>query len=130
MVLMDLPEIETCISDFSRILRDGGVFVFSITHPAFFCSDWSADVSGPRSYKKVQDYLNEKTEHQNFLGETLHFNRPISTYFSTLEENGMCVLSLEEPIPDVSEKETDPIVLSHLRVPSFLVIKATIRNRK
>lgn len=128
MVLMDLPEIETCINEFSRILRDGGLFVFSITHPAFFCSDWAGDASGPRSYKIVLDYLNEKTEPLNFWGETLHYHRPISAYFNTLEKYGMCVLSLEEPVPDVNEEEMDPYVLSHLRIPSFLVIKAALRE--
>lgn len=52
MVLMDLPEIETCTAEFSRILRVGGMFVFSITHPAFFCSDWAGagSVRGPTKW--------------------------------------------------------------------------------
>jgi len=129
MVLMDLCEIDTCISEFSRILKPDGVFVFSIVHPSFFCSDWISDESGPRSYKKVHDYLNHKSELLNFWGETLHYHRPLSFYFQVLEKNKMCVLSMQEPILDVPENEKDPIVLSHLRIPSFLVIKAMITEK-
>jgi SAM-dependent methyltransferase len=48
MVLMDLPEIETCVAEFSRILRKNGIFIISITHPAFFSSDWTGDESNPK----------------------------------------------------------------------------------
>lgn len=128
MVLMDLPEIETCTAEFSRIIRDDGMFVFSITHPAFFCSDWAGDGSGPRSCKMVRDYLHQKTETLNFWGETLHYHRPLSDYFRVLERNGLAVLSLEEPVPHIDAGETDPRMLCHLRVPSFLVVKAALRK--
>jgi len=124
MVLMDLCDIECCIHEISRILADGGLFIFSITHPAFFCSEWEGDTSGPRSYKKVRDYLHTLTEFLYFWGETIHYHRPLSLYFRVLEKNGMCILSLDEPIPDISKEEIDPIVSSHFRVPTFLVIKA------
>ncbi|QYZ78875.1 class I SAM-dependent methyltransferase [Methanofollis formosanus] len=128
MVLMDLPEIETCTGEFSRILRDGGMFVFSITHPAFFCSDWVGDESGPRPYKMVRDYLHQKTESLDFWGETFHYHRPLSDYFRVLERNGLTVISLEEPVPHIGADETDPRILCHLRVPSFLVAKAALRK--
>jgi ubiquinone/menaquinone biosynthesis C-methylase UbiE len=126
MVLMDLSDIEVCLYEISRILNHGGLFVFSITHPAFFCSEWEGDALGPRAYKKVRDYLHTLTEYLDFWGETIHYHRPLSSYFRVLEKNGLCVLSLDEPIPDISKKEIDPLVNSHLRVPTFLVIKAAL----
>ena len=91
MVLMDIPDIQNCISDVARVLRYGGFFIFSMTHPAFFCSDWECEDSDPRAYKKVSDYLNETCEPVFFWGETVHYHRPLSTYFNTLEkERDVC----------------------------------------
>lgn len=124
MVLMDLPHIDTCVSEVSRVIRDRGLFVFSLTHPAFFCSDWAGDASNTRAYKMIRDYLHEKTESLDFWGEIYHYHRPLSAYFRVLERSGLCVHALEEPVPQVGPEETDPTLLCHQRVPSFLVIKA------
>ncbi|MDD1689605.1 MAG: methyltransferase domain-containing protein [Methanoregula sp.] len=124
MVLMDLPEIATSIGEFSRVLKSDGSFIFSITHPSFFCSEWARDETGARSYKRVSDYLGEKKECLNFWGPTLHYHRPLSRYIHTLETNGLCVISLHEPVPDIRPGKRDPDVLSNLRIPSFMVIKA------
>jgi len=132
MVLMDLPEIATCIGEFSRILRTGGSFIFSITHPSFFCSEWARDESGARSYKMVSDYLGEKKECLDFWGPTHHYHRPLSHYTRLLETNGLCIISLHEPVPDILPGESDPDLLSNLRIPSFMVIRAALvqRDRK
>jgi len=126
MVLMDIPDIENCINEVARVLRYGGFFVFSMTHPAFFCSDWECDGSDPHAYKKVRDYLSEKCEPICFWGETLHYHRSLSAYFDTLEKNGMCVLSLKEPVPDLNEMGEDSSLQYHLRIPSFIVLKAVL----
>ncbi|HWQ64145.1 MAG TPA: class I SAM-dependent methyltransferase [Methanospirillum sp.] len=97
MVLMDIPDIEICISEVARVLRIDGIFLLSITHPAFFCSDWAHEDTNPRGYKVVRDYLHEKCEPVSFWGETLHYHRPLSSYFNAFEKSGMCVLSLKEP---------------------------------
>ncbi len=128
MVLMDLPEIENCIKEFARILRNDGLIIISITHPAFFSSEWAREESTPRAYKKVGEYLQEKCELLHFWGKTLHFHRPLSSYFNVLEKCGICVLSLEEPIPVLSTDESDPCLLCHQRIPSFLVMKAGMRK--
>lgn len=124
MVLMNLPDIDTCIREFTRVLRDDGQIIISITHPAFFCSDWHSDESNSRIYKMVGEYLSEKVEIVHFWGETRHFHRPLSSYFKAFEKRGIYVLSLEEPVPVLSTDESDPSLLCHQRIPSFLVMKA------
>nr|WP_319538653.1 class I SAM-dependent methyltransferase [uncultured Methanospirillum sp.] len=126
MVLMDIPGIEICIREVSRILKPGGVFIISITHPSFFCSDWECEDSDPHAYKKVRDYLSEKCETIYFWGETVHYHRPLSTYFDALEKNGMGVLSLKEPVPDFSEMDKVSSLRYHLRIPSFIVLKTVL----
>lgn len=40
MLLMDIPKIELFIFEVARVLKKPGNFVFSITHPCFFLSNW------------------------------------------------------------------------------------------
>jgi ubiquinone/menaquinone biosynthesis C-methylase UbiE len=56
MVLMDIPRIDVAIMEFARVLTRGGAFVFSLTHPCFFCSDWVHDDQGTKLHKAVRDY--------------------------------------------------------------------------
>ncbi|MDP6439705.1 MAG: class I SAM-dependent methyltransferase, partial [Candidatus Brocadiia bacterium] len=57
MVLMDIPQIGVTIAEFARVLRSTGALVFSITHPCFFCSDWTKDAEGRKLHKPIGDYM-------------------------------------------------------------------------
>lgn len=123
MVLMDIPRIDVAIAEFARLLVDGGILVFSITHPCFFCYDWVADEQGERAHKAVSDYLAPKIMELNFWGKTFHFHRPLSHYFDVLFQNGFCVDVFREPL-------LEPVPGEHpgwgyrMQVPSFAVIRA------
>jgi ubiquinone/menaquinone biosynthesis C-methylase UbiE len=124
MLLMDIPEIELFICEVARVLKKSGNFVFSITHPCFFLSDWVEDENNIKAYKKVENYLNERVEELNFWGKTLHYHRPLSRYMDAIEKAGMYVSSLKEPVPPKELEDSYPGQEYHFRVPSFLVVKA------
>lgn len=128
MVLMNLPKIDMLLSETTRVMKPAGLFVFSITHPCFFLSDWIEDSSGNKSYKAIKDYLLERTEELEFWGKTVHYHRPLSAYFKSLEEHGLCVLSFDEPRPHPGEILKYPEKVYHDRVPSFIVVKAGLRK--
>jgi hypothetical protein len=76
MLLMDIPRIDVAIAEFARLLEDGGILVFSITHPCFFCYDWIPNEHGERAHKEISDYLIPKIYGTEFLGENAPFSSP------------------------------------------------------
>lgn len=113
MVLMDLPSIDVAVSEFARVLEPGGQLIFSITHPCFFPFEWTRDETGQKLYKAVRDYQTPKQINMNFWGETAHYHRPLSDYFSALESAALAIDALRElPMSDEDG------------IPSFLVVRA------
>jgi len=128
MVLMDIPRIDLTIREYARILSDKGSLLFSITHPCFFCSDWVTDEKGQHLHKEISGYLTPKVEELSFWGKTLHFHRPLSHYFDTLAQSGFCVDLFKEPVPSEQALKEHPSWEFHRRVPSFVVIKAILKD--
>lgn len=124
MLLMDIPDIELFVFETARVLKRPGDFIFSITHPCFFLSDWKEDENNIKIYKKIGNYLEERVEELNFWGKTLHYHRPLSKYMAALEKNGMYMSSFREPVPPEELIELYPEQEYHCRIPSFLVIRA------
>jgi len=124
MVLMDIPRIDVAIAEFARLLVEGGILVFSITHPCFFCYDWVTDEKGERAHKEISDYMTPKVLELNFWGKTLHFHRPLSHYFDVLSQNSFCVDAFKEPVPS-EEVQTEAACR---RIPSFVVIRAMSKS--
>lgn len=124
MLLMDIPEIELFILEVARVLKKPGNFVFSITHPCFFLSEWEEDENKTKMYKKIGNYLGERVEELNFWGKTLHYHRPLSKYMDAIEKAGMYINSFREPIPSRELIKSYTQQEYHYKIPSFLVIRA------
>lgn len=124
MLLMDIPEIESLVFEVDRVLKKPGTFIFSITHPCFFLSDWEENENNIKTYKKIGNYLEERVEELNFWGKTLHYHRPLSRYIEAIEKAGMYMSSLREPVPPRELIELCPEKEYHCRIPSFVVIMA------
>jgi SAM-dependent methyltransferase len=126
MVLMDIPRIDVAIMEFARVLTRGGAFVFSLTHPCFFCSDWVHDDQGTKLHKTVRDYLSVKVETLEFWGATFHFHRPLTYYFDEITRRGFAVDAFKEPVPSEEQLQQHPEWQYHRRVPSFIVVRAVL----
>lgn len=96
-VLMDIENIEPIVSEVKRLLNDGGIFYFSIVHPAFYDTEWLKDENGYCYAKSIERYLSNYHFNNNFWGETLHFHRPISYYFNMLSKHGFVLKHMDEP---------------------------------
>lgn len=96
-VLMDIENIEPIISEVKRVLKDGGIFYFSIVHPAFFDAEWIKDNKGYCFAKRIEKYISNYYFENDFWGKTLHFHRPLSYYFNMLSQYGFVLKHVEEP---------------------------------
>lgn len=64
-VLMDIENIEIIFSECRRILKQGGIFYYSIVHPAFYDGHWLKDENGYKYGKLMKAYI----EPYSFINE-------------------------------------------------------------
>jgi ubiquinone/menaquinone biosynthesis C-methylase UbiE len=107
LVLMDIDPIDKTISEFYRIIKNNGLFFFSIIHPAFYLADWEKDEKGLIKSKKVEKYITPCTKKQKFWGVTTHYHRPISFYFNKISEIGFILNNMFEPVTYEERKIPD-----------------------
>ncbi len=110
MALMDMPDAEGAIREASRVLKKGGSFVASISHPCFDTGSDSAwlveKIPGKPSmvFRKVSNY---RRPHEVLIiwkdgdkrWNTVLYHRPLSWYFQAFNRVNLSVTRFEEPSP-------------------------------
>jgi ubiquinone/menaquinone biosynthesis C-methylase UbiE len=106
MALMDIPNLDEALHSMARVLRPGGWFVVSITHPCFKTPAAGelvdhVDQSVRRTVGKyfVEGYWDGPGAHQNALPVGA-YHRTLSTYVNTLTAAGLTIDQLREPPHD------------------------------
>lgn len=97
-VLMDIENIEGVFSECRRLLKNNGIFYYSIVHPAFYDCHWIKDEKGYRYAKSIEKYIEPYKFLNEFWGETTHFHRSLSYYLNIAANNGFLLVNTEEPI--------------------------------
>ncbi|MEM2142517.1 MAG: class I SAM-dependent methyltransferase [Candidatus Thorarchaeota archaeon] len=137
LVLMNVPCLDEALASIRRVLRQSGILVLSVVHPAFDFygpGRWELGdkdtVTGRRTGKHfiMDNYLDETVHERvwksrdgsDFPAPITFFHRPISRYVSALIRAGFSLEALEEPVPD----STDDFFERERRIPTFLVIKS------
>lgn len=157
MTLMDIEDCQGTIYEVSRVLKEGGKFVFSITHPCFevrildgekiggweFEKEsidetpfWTKDRSyDEAAYFKVDRYFDTRKDVIEWKMErlkehftTTSFHRTLSEYFDMLSGAGFLVSKLKEPKPKEEGLEKHPEYFKgNLRIPQSVIIEAVKR---
>ena len=107
-VLMDVEDVPEALKEMTRVLRPSGTLVISIVHPFADRGRFAGpDANGPfvlqKSYFGRERF--EDTEVRN--GLEMHFagwSQPLESYMAALENAGLAITSLREPVPDTADK--------------------------
>ena len=108
MALFDIANIQPLFRALSKLLKPGGIFVFSLMHPAFnnaSCMhvmeeiDYEGEIRTVYSVK-ISRYMTPYHAHglalRNQPKPQLYFERPLSSYLNTGFENGFVLDGFEE----------------------------------
>lgn len=122
MVLQDVPELNSCLTAISLLLKSSGTFIVTITHPSFWPKYWKYDSKPWFSYlEEIAIEAPFKTSlNQEGHGITTHFHRPLQQYFSSFVANGFSIETVLEPYPS---KDTMRLYPQPWRYPRFLAVK-------
>lgn len=100
MVLMTDPKAEESIRIVYNLLKPGGHFLFTITHPCFWPKYWGYDNKEWFDYSKEVFIENEfSTSLSDSMGVTTHIHRPLNMYMNFFIKSGFHIEILDEPYP-------------------------------
>lgn len=102
MVMNEIENIQVPFSEIFRILRDGGEFVFSVTHPTWDIIEFLNQSNKIRQLgnyfrRGFAKYVMRTKDGSGVEYEVEHYQRPLSDYFNKLVEAGFVVNRIEEP---------------------------------
>ena len=138
LVLLNIPCIDGALKEYNRILKKGGVLVFSIVHPAFNFygpGSWEMGEKDPNTKRrdglffKVDNYFDEKEythywrerSGDKFPAPISFFHRTLATYLNAITSSGLTLIEFKEPRPTTDDLFFD----REGRVPFFAVFKAS-----
>lgn len=125
LALMDIPDLEATLRTVARVLRPGGWFVFSITHPCFPTPSlgWTHRVDEELA-KEIPNYFAEgfwrRDNPTGVRGKVGSHHRTMSTYVNTLARSGLSIERFAEPRAEGRLVERVP---GYGEVPPFLVAR-------
>jgi 2-polyprenyl-3-methyl-5-hydroxy-6-metoxy-1,4-benzoquinol methylase len=142
MALMDMPEIGPLFTALKRMLKPGGIFVFSVIHPCFhsaaiqrFAEMYEEEAGRHivRTGVKVSCYLSpfaRKTE--GIIGQPEPhwlFHRPISLLLKPGLENGFVMDGIEEPPLPKPEKRKPGVRWDDMpEIPPVMVMRMRLNK--
>lgn len=144
MTMMDMADYAGCVREVARVLRRGGLFQFSITHPCVMTRlwEWVRDENGERRGMMIGNYFGlQPTSPEDDVDEWFfssapaearesarrfrvpRFFRTLSEYCNTLVGAGFRIDRLEEPHASDEIVSKCPGVADTQLVPYFLIIQ-------
>jgi len=139
MLFNEIENLKTPMEEAYRVLKNKGVFIFSVTHPAWDLFIYAQEKAGvpskkikglhgyfQRGYAKYIMGSDSKTnpdlakEYQEEF-EVKHYHRPISDYFQELIHAGFTVQSMIEPELSKALTDDNPRFLDMKDIPISLI---------
>ena len=127
LALQDMPNVGKVLQGVRSLLRPGGRFVASITHP---CTDtpfrvWERDNSGQKRWLCIDRYFERGPLQYTWSGWTSEFtteaiHATLEDWFSWILEAGFQLRALKEPCPTDQALRARPDLEDAARVPYYL----------
>ena len=120
--LSDIDDLDGTLATVARVLRTGGLFVFSILHPCF--PGWGEDA--PSSWPPEAGYYAEGwwlASNTGFRGKVGANHRTLATYLNALIEHNLAIDRVTEPQPTGEWVRSKPGPMR----PVFLVVRSRRR---
>lgn len=135
VVLQDLRRLRKALQEIHRVLKPGGRFVFSITHPCFERPVPGTWVREPPDSERIEEWKHLAVDRYYDvvavywgpvgLPPSVGFHRPLQDFFQALAAAGFIVTRLQEPQGDEEALEKHYRHFADMRrVPLFLVVEA------
>src|SRR5215510_7282448 len=116
LVLHYIRDWGSMLSEFCRILKPDGWFLFSTTHPA-------ADAIRLQTHRYQEVELID--DYWEWVGTVRYYRRPLSAIIKAITNSGLIVEQLVEPLPTEEFRKIKPNSYQRLlRQPEFLLIRA------
>ena len=117
-----LADIDFTFSEFARVLKPDGYFIFSIHHPGI-TAEWH----------ELDDYHQTVLVTDTWKGmkntQVSYYHRSLMAYTEALRKNGFLIEQILEPMPEECVKELSPHSYQVLTTrPTFLFIKARLHT--
>jgi len=125
LALMDIPDFEATGSAVRRVLRPGGAFTFSITHPCIVPpGSWWTTVGEGGPGRHVRGYFSEGyatlPDAPGVRGRVGTHHRTLATYLNTLADAGFTLERIVEPQATGAAAARQP---GAVEAPMFLVAR-------
>lgn len=148
MAMMDMADYAGCVREVARVLKPGGPFQFSITHPCTMTRRWRwvTDEEGRRLGFLVGNYFGKEPDPPETEVDEFYFGaappevkakarpfriprffRTLSEYFNTLVEAGFVVERVAEPTASDEAVEACPNVADTRVCAYFLIFRCRKR---
>ena len=115
------------VQNVHRMLRPGGVFLFSCEHPVFTAGvneDWIYDKDGNPEYWPVDDYYYPGERSTLFLGKRVRkYHHTLTQILMGMLNAGFALEAVEEAVPDESMLDI-PGMKDEMRRPMMLLVRA------
>lgn len=129
MSLMDVEYYHGTVAEIYRVLRKGGEFLMSITHPCFMGrgSRWWRNADGVIDHYAIDNYMNREVWEEfvtdKFTKPVLFRHMPLEDFISPLLASGFRLTLFREPTPTPEQVLESERLRRLNRIPLFLFMK-------
>ena len=124
VMLVDVPDIVSAISEMARCLRPGGCLVVSNVSFMSAGNGWIRDENHLRLHYPVDRYFEERPVELDWQGiRVRNWHRPLQSYMQAFLRSGLILRDFIEPFPPDDSLRDDPRYEDWYRAPNFVAMR-------